>query len=131
MDLAEDNLFLHLEKLVRSRRYRDIIAEMCTKIHQVLKPTSDKVTIFVDLLSIDLPFVDRMMEILMAYRFENFNENAPHTTFISLNEYLDRSPIVLLFQRLIGGYNLKGGIFADMLVHALENALQKTLQNPM
>lgn len=118
--LIQENLVSFLERKARQKRYREIIAEMYPKIHQVMAAN----------LKSDELLSDRMVEVLMAYKFETFTKKAPYTTYISPNPAIDRSDIVLRFQRLIARYVSRGGIFAVKLVHALENALQKSLQDP-
>lgn len=121
--LDGDVLIFYLEGKLGHKQYRDGIAEMYPKVHCVLKPYLKDNEIV----------VERMVEILMAYKFEKFKQEPreAYTTYISPIYHTDRSPVILQFQRVIGKYISEGGTFAMELVNALEYTLEKSLQNPM
>lgn len=86
--LTSENLVLYLEKEVLKKTYRKTFAHMYPRIHKAIALFQSN----------DLELLDRMMEVLMVYKFDNWKKKAPYTTYISPNETLDRSPIVLQFQ---------------------------------
>lgn len=108
--------FLELRSSERSCKE---IAEMFPRIFQVLE----------ERLFRDVDFTDRMVEVLMAYKFASYRRQAPWTTYITPNGSTDTSPVIIGFQDDIAGYISRGGMFGVRLVRALENALQNSLQD--
>lgn len=120
MTLPSESLVSFLEQKWQSNNYRENIASMYPVIHEALAKSFEEQEYV----------ADRMVEILMAYKFKNFKKEGKYTTYIAPNESLDRSLMDLEFRRQIGRYISRGGMFTVELVHALEHALQKSLQEP-
>lgn len=73
--------------------------------------------------------MDRLVEVLIAYKFENFERDALHVHDIMPNEAPHESSAVVCFQETIKREVLEGGEFAVKLVNGLENALEQRLHN--
>lgn len=109
-----------LESAIRTRHARECVTELYPRVHQVLRDNFDE----------DGEFVERLVGVLIAYKFENFEKDVPHVHCIMPNGASNESSTVVRFQKTIKQEVPRGGKFAVKLVNALENALEQSLRNP-